>query len=199
MYAVEFFTVDKDKIKVDNGEIKRRLSVSKDFDVSVFDGMLSRVLSEINPKCCYIKVPVSVCGNEVDLGFTKVQSRNLAKNIGQSKEAFVFAVTLGHSADRMLSKLSRLSPAELFICDGICSAVAEGACDQAEKVIKGSLKCSKRFSPGYGDFDISVQKDVLTALNAQKLLGITLTNSNLMVPQKSVTAVMAVSEAKNEE
>ncbi len=188
----EYFAIDKEKITVDNGEIKRRLSLSRDFDVSVFDGMLERVLSEITPKCCYIKTNVSVCGKQVDLGFAKVESSALAKNLSGCKDAFVFAVTLGHSVDRMLSRLSRLSPAEFFVCDGICSALAENVCDEAEKVIKGNLDCKPRFSPGYGDLDISVQRDVLTSLNAEKLLGITLTDSNLMIPQKSITAVVGI-------
>ncbi len=190
----EYFAIDKEKITVDNGEIKRRLSVSKDFDVSVYDGMLEKVLSEITPKCCYIKTDVSVCGKQVDLGFTKAESSALAKNIGSCNEAFVFAVTLGHSVDRMLSRLSRLSPAEFFVCDGICSALAESVCDKAEEIIKGNLDSKPRFSPGYGDLDISVQRDVLAALNAEKLLGITLTDSNLMIPQKSITAVMGIKE-----
>lgn len=194
MYRAEYFSLEKDSIKADASELKRRLSVSGDFDLSVFDGALSKVLEVITPKCCFVKTDVSTGNGIANLGFVKTQSFDLCKNLDGCKEAYVFAVTLGHGVDRMLSKLSLLSPAEFFICDAISSAVAESVCDMAEERIKQGVKCRPRFSPGYGDLNLSLQKDVLSVLNAQKLLGITLTESDLMTPQKSITAIMGIKE-----
>ena len=55
-----------------------------------------------------------------------------------------------------------------------------------------------RFSPGYGDFDISYQKNIFSCLNSEKYIGLTLTDSMLMVPSKSVTAVVGLTEDKQE-
>ena len=193
MYPIEYFTLDAKDIVLDKGELKRRLQVSKDFDVAVFETCIQKVLEASAPKCCYTKVPVSVHDNgRVDLGFVTVESKDLAKNIGDCKEAYVFAVTIGIGVDRLLSRLSLLSPSEFFICDAVGSALAESVCDVAEDMIKKNTPCRPRFSPGYGDLDISVQKDVLSVLNAEKLLGITLTDGFLMMPQKSITAILAV-------
>ena len=49
-----------------------------------------------------------------------------------------------------------------------------------------------RFSPGYGDLPIEVQKDFLPLLDAERRLGITLSESCLMAPSKSVTAIIGV-------
>ena len=98
--------------------------------------------------------------------------------------------------ERFLSKMSRLSSADFFIYDAVASALAESVCDEAERIIKGNLECKPRFSPGYGDFSLSVQKDVLLLVNAEKLIGITLTDTNLMIPQKSITSIIAI---KNQE
>ena len=81
-----------------------------------------------------------------------------------------------------------------FVYDAVGSALAESVCDEAEKMIKKNLKCRPRFSPGYGDFPLSVQRDVLSLVNAERLVGITLTDTNLMLPQKSITAILGIRE-----
>ena len=105
---------------------------------------------------------------------------------------FVFAVTLGMDTERYLNILSKTSLSEHFICDGYYSALCESACDAAETIIREAKDCKPRFSPGYGDLPLSLQKDVLACLCAPSRMGITLTDSFLMVPQKSVTAIMGI-------
>ena len=192
MYTPSYFSIDKEKVGIDEKELKRRLSVSGDFDVSVYEKAVRDVLAESMPKACFVKVPVVADGDEITFSFVSFQSRDLAKNLSGCKEAFVFAVTLGHGVERLLSKMSRLSSADFFIYDAVGSALAESVCDIAEDMIKGNIPCKPRFSPGYGDVPLSVQRYVLSALNAEKLLGVTLTDTNLMIPQKSITAVLGV-------
>ena len=192
MYTATYFSVEKEKIGIDEKELKKRLSVKTDFDVSVYRKAVEDVLGESTPKACFIKVPVTADGDEVRLPFMSVYSMDLAKNLSGCREAFVMAVTLGHGVERLLSKLSRLSSADFFIYDAVGSALAESVCDIAEDIIKDGTPCKARFSPGYGDLPLSVQRDVLTALNAEKLLGITLTDTNLMIPQKSITAFIGI-------
>lgn len=194
MFAAEYFAIDKEKLKVDEKELKRRLSVSKDFDVSVFETAVEKVIAESTPKACFVKVPVLVDEKGVEFPFGRVESKDIAKNLCGCSEAFVFAVTLGHGTERLLSKMSRLSAADFFVYDAVGSALAESVCDEAEKMIKRNLKCRPRFSPGYGDFPLSVQKDVLSLAGAERLLGITLTDTNLMLPQKSITAILGIRE-----
>ena len=49
-----------------------------------------------------------------------------------------------------------------------------------------------RFSPGYGDFDLKYQKDILEYLDANKKIGISLTDSLMMIPTKSITAIIGI-------
>ena len=51
-----------------------------------------------------------------------------------------------------------------------------------------------RFSPGYGDLPLSLQADFLRATDAGRKLGITVNDSFLMTPCKTVTAVIGLSE-----
>ncbi len=188
-----YFTIDKAELQVDKKELKRRLSLPADFDTDELEQMSQEVLLVCTPKCSCICTPVTLLEeNCVDLGFDKVISKNLHKALQGCDKAFVFAVTLGHGVDRLLTKLSVVSKSKHFVCDGYASALAESLCDKAELAIKEDKECKCRFSPGYGDLDISFQKQVLCAVNAQKLLGITLTESLLMTPQKSITAIMGI-------
>lgn len=128
----------------------------------------------------------------LDLGFGPFCSHGLTRNLDGCEEAFLFALTLGSDVDRLLLRLSKLSEAEHFVSDALASAFAEAACDLAESEICRSLPHRPRFSPGYGDLSLSLQGAVLTVLDAEKRLGITLSPSLLMSPSKSVTAIIGI-------
>jgi hypothetical protein len=49
-----------------------------------------------------------------------------------------------------------------------------------------------RFSPGYNDFDIAHQTDLLRMLQAHKRIGLSETKSHMLTPLKSVTAVIGI-------
>lgn len=191
------FSLDKGSVCIDKDELSRRLCVSRQFDTGCFDSCIEKAIQAAFPKCCYIRVPVTHKEKPtVFLGEIVIDSADLYKNLLGCSEAFVFAVTLGYSADRLLSRLSLLSGAEHFICDAALSALAESACDVSEQRIKGELCCKARFSPGYGDLELCVQKDILSYLNAERLLGITISDTLLMSPQKTITAIMGISGGK---
>lgn len=90
-----------------------------------------------------------------------------------------------------MSRAVILQAASAAMIEEYCDQVCEGLKKEYEE--KG-LYLRPRFSPGYGDFSLSCQSAVLDALDAGKHLGIKLTDSFLMMPSKSVTAVIGVSQ-----
>lgn len=54
------------------------------------------------------------------------------------------------------------------------------------------------FSPGYGDWDLSAQRQVLDILDAPRRIGLTLTAGGMLVPEKSITALVGISHEKEE-
>ena len=105
--------------------------------------------------------------------------------------------TLGSNVDKLLRQTQAQDMAKAVILDAMASAAIEQVCDEAEKEISARLENKHftwRFSPGYGDFPIAVQKDFLTALNAQKVIGLCASQSGMLTPTKSVTAVISVHE-----
>ena len=111
-------------------------------------------------------------------------------------KVILLACTLGLSFDAFLSREQAKSMAEAVILDGCGSALVEQGCDEAEREIASrfpTLYLTDRFSPGYGDLPLSLQKDLCAALDAQRRLGIYVNESMLMTPQKSVTALIGLS------
>ena len=79
-----------------------------------------------------------------------------------------------------------------LVCDAIGSALIESFCNKLNKLLITKKEAVSRFSPGYGDFDISYQNIILEHLDANKKVGITLTDSMMMIPSKSVTAIIGL-------
>ncbi len=110
--------------------------------------------------------------------------------------AALLCCTLGLAFDRLLLKTQSRDMARAVIMDVCGSAYVEAGCDEAEKEIAArypDLFLTDRFSPGYGDLPLSVQANVLQALDAQRLLGVYALPSFMMAPAKSVTAVIGLS------
>ncbi len=109
----------------------------------------------------------------------------------------LFACTLGASADRELRRLSATDALGQVIFDAACTDLVEWGADEACREIatwgwERGLVAGDRFSPGYADFPLSVQAHFLDVLQAQKRLGLTVNESSLLVPTKSVTCVVGL-------
>ena len=184
--------IEAAELCLSKSEAAQRLSVPRDFDSEIVERVKKDILSVIDCRMAAVRVPVSVSGSEITLGDMKLESENLSYALGESKEAFIFAVTLGMGVERALLRLSRLSVSEHFIADALASAYAEAAADCAQEMLNGYGKTKKRFSPGYGDLPLEIQPQVLSMLEADKTLGLTVTDSLLMKPQKSITAIVGI-------
>lgn len=135
---------------------------------------------------------ICINGSAVDFDGFSVDSRSLSAYLCGCGQTYIFAVTLGSEVDRLIMKKKARSAADLFIFDAVASAVIEGACDAAEHKIHQGVKTKNRFSPGYADCPLSLQKDILSRLSADKYAGIKLLDSLLMSPMKSVSAFAAI-------
>lgn len=123
--------------------------------------------------------------------------KDIAVRLHGACEVAFFFVTLGHAIDQELRRLSVVDPLGQVVFDAAATEAVERLANKAETQIRADaaqkdLYCSQRFSPGYGDLPLDVQPMFLAVLDATRRLGITLTPSNLMVPTKSVTALVGI-------
>ncbi|MBQ7779144.1 MAG: hypothetical protein IJ404_01495 [Clostridia bacterium] len=179
--------------EVDQNELRARLGCQVE-SVALVPKCLNALNNCVSARFVSRFCDITRTKNGIDLGFGKITSKDLIKNLGQCKRAAVFAVTLGSDVDRLLIKLGKLMPSEQFVTDAIASALSETACDEAEKLIFDGISHAPRFSPGYGDLPLELQKPLLTFLDAEKTVGITLSSSLLMTPTKSITAIAGIIE-----
>jgi len=134
----------------------------------------------------------------LDGGCFRTKSRNLLKNLDGCDRVLVMAATLGAEVDRLLLRYGKLSVSRAVVMQAAASAMIEAWCNEVCAGWKQAYEARRlylrpRFSPGYGDFSLSCQEQILNGLEAGKRLGITLTDGGLMMPTKSVTAVIGVS------
>ena len=106
----------------------------------------------------------------------------------------MFACTLGAEADRMIMRYTRTAPSRAVVLDALMSERVEALCDLLEQEVTEGKSSRPRFSAGYGDLSIELQKDIFTALDCERRIGLTLTSSFLMSPTKSVTAIIGITE-----
>lgn len=192
---VVYSCIPQDQILLDPAETARRLKTERGYTNETILTCESNLRNVLDCKYSAVRVPIAFPGEDcVDFAFTTVHSHSLYRNLSGCREAFLFAVTTGINVDRLLIKLNLTSASEAFITDALASAFAEAVCDFAENELKGNLACRPRFSPGYGDLPLSVQPTLLDAVDAQRLLGITLSKSLLMTPKKSITAIMGIKD-----
>ena len=148
-------------------------------------------------KVCYAITDVSVNDGIVDLGFARVESRSLSKNLESCSKAIVFAATVGVGMDRLIGKYSIISPSRAVLLQALGSERVESLCDEFEGYIKSEnseMLSRPRFSPGYGDLPLEFQKEVFRLLDCPKHIGVSLGEGLLMSPSKSVTAIIGFGE-----
>lgn len=180
---------------VNKSEILRYAGVKE--TSSEVDLLLNECLSEMENKLtykvCYAEFPLKIDGDNIDLTFTKVTSKNLAKNLQNSKKIIVFVATIGVEIDRLILKYSVISPSKALIFQAIGAERVESLCNLFNNEVKQKYKNVKaRFSAGYGDFPLEVQSKIFNALNTAKNVGVFLNDSYMMSPSKSVSAIIGV-------
>ena len=159
---------------------------------------IKEVEAAAEPKHVMRRFPVEIDGEHVAAGGLSLHSRQLARNLKDCKEVIFFAATLGTGVDRLLHKYLKLQVSKAVVIQAVAAAAIEAYCNQCQQSIEAEcaregLFVRPRYSPGYGDLALTVQNDFLQVLQAQKTVGIVLTEGDIMLPEKSVTAIMGLS------
>ena len=128
--------------------------------------------------------------------------KDIFTHLENAKKCAVMAVTRGAKFDGEIIKYEKSGEmTKALILDCVGTALAEETADICNKKIveeaeKSGFYCSYRFSPGYGDLPLETQKQVVPALNLARAIGVTLSDTCLMSPRKSVTAFVGFSREK---
>ena len=163
---------------------------------AVVEDSIVELLRVMRPK--FVSRPVTITRpseNIVLLDTIEVHSKSLYQHLDTCSEGVLLAATLGASVDMLIHRYNVMDMSRAVILQACAAAAIERVCDDHQGEIEEQAKAKglflrPRFSPGYGDFPLTYQKDVLGLLDAQRRIGLTRTESNMLTPSKSVTAVI---------
>ncbi len=170
---------------------------SNDDTDSLIDRGLGLILKKLCYKVCFCEFPIAFGEKKIDLGFAVTDSRDLRKTLDGCERIILFAATVGLELDRQILRNSRRSPSLAVCLQAIGAERIEALCDLfcdelKEKYHAEGKNLRPRFSAGYGDLPLELQKDIFRALDCEKRIGLTLNDSLLMSPTKSVTAIVGI-------
>ncbi|MBP5581390.1 MAG: 5-methyltetrahydrofolate--homocysteine methyltransferase [Ruminococcus sp.] len=188
--------------RISKEEAARYMGVKGEPDEAVME-LLDRaerlVREKVRPKYVYLETDVSFTDDGVVLGAMSepLTGEDIKRHLQGCNRAVMLAATLSQEADKLIRQAAVTNMAESLAIDCICSAAIEQVCDRAEEEIFAEHPApyrTWRFSAGYGDLPITLQRGFILALNAQRRIGLTVTDSSLLIPSKSVTAIIGISD-----
>lgn len=193
--GITVYTKSFDTPPVDKREILRYAGAREGADdiESLMEGCLAEASEVFTFKVCYSVVNVTRDGDRVDLEFASVTSQGLSKVLDGCERAVVFAATVGLGVDRLIARYQTYAPSKALMLQAIGAERIEALCDAFCREIAREYKAVRpRFSAGYGDLPLELQRDIFRVLDCQRRIGLTLNESLLMSPSKSVTAIIGV-------
>jgi len=170
---------------------------------TVPDGALAARVTELRDEALTIVRPAHierrfpiVEGNIVSGSVRLILAGTLARHLAGCHAAYLTCGTLGAGFDAFQRRVSATSGADALIVQAIGAALIEKLMDAVEVEIRRELQLNEtlvsRYSPGYGDFPLAAQRELLSFLDAPRKVGVSLTDTLLMVPSKSVSAIIGV-------
>ncbi|MBE6841848.1 MAG: methionine synthase [Ruminococcus sp.] len=126
-----------------------------------------------------------------------LSGNDIREHLDKCEKLLMICVTLTHETDRLIKITQVTDKTKALILDAVANAAIEQVCDKVCEEIYQKLPDyfqTSRFSPGYGDFPLTIQKNFLNILDAQKRIGVTINNENIMNPMKTVTAIVGLSK-----
>lgn len=167
---------------------------------SLIDRAEAEVIASAHPRHIYKRIDIVADTQKgvVSLSGTNIESHDLAGHLRGCSEGFLFACTLGIGVDSLIKRYSLTELHMLPVVQAVAAAYTEYCADSAQQELEEyasshGMYLRPRYSPGYGDFQLSSQRFIFDALQISKTIGVSLTDSFLMVPFKSITAVIGLS------
>lgn len=174
------------------GEIKESiLKITEECEKSI--------LGAIKPRVVYKIFDIAFTENGVEIIGTPLifKGSDIREHLSECSRCVLMCVTLSAEVDKLIRSYEAEGMEKALIADALASSAVEQVCNKAESLIHsavGDYSFTWRFSPGYGDFPLDIQKEFISVTEADRKIGLTVTESLILIPRKSVTAVMGISE-----
>jgi len=199
------------RIDIDSQQVLHNIGYGTDYEPSA---RIESLVNEYVENTCHLIEPSysyvirgisSVKGSRVVIeGSFTFKSGVVAQLVEQCEKVALFIATIGSRLEEMVCHLAEDGLVlQAAVLDAIGSGVTETVADFVQGKIgevarAQELYISRRFSPGYCDWDISQQKMVFRAMNGD-YAGVHLTKGYLMLPQKSISGIIGIGSREVED
>ena len=196
----------REQVEPDYDEVFRYAGFAKQALADVTDTQMKElaesavqeISAAMNCRSVYAKFPLELQeGDRITFAGKLLSSHHLTLNLHDCHSVYLFAATLGPAVDKCIQKESRINPAKAVMMQAAGAMFIEKYVDLLVEFLReqeagegNSLR--PRYSPGFGDVPLAVQKTFFELLECQKNLALTLNDSLIMSPEKSVTAFVGV-------
>ncbi|KGM96810.1 methionine synthase [Clostridium botulinum] len=153
------------------------------------------------PKFIYEVYSINKNRNFIEVQGTTLNllGKDISILLKDSRKCILMAVTLGNTIERRIKFYERIDLTKALILDACATAAVEEICDfieskLREEYIKEGKTLTYRYSPGYGDLPLYTQKDFISSLNCERRIGLKISEHMLLLPRKSVTAILGIKD-----
>lgn len=153
----------------------------------------AEVIAAAEPKYLYKKIPLK--DSSLLIG------HSVKTHLKNCDNAFLICVTIGAKIDKLIRSAEVTDMAKAVVLDALSSCAVEQICEKLDAYLSDECPdkhLTYRFSPGYGDYPIELQKKYLDILDAPKKIGLCTNENSLLTPSKSVTAIIGISDTEIE-
>jgi len=189
------------KFYINKSEVLRYLKYSGEEVDKITNDLINECIEEIkadkNANFVFNIFDISKSHNKIYVEDSTLifRGKDIYNHLKSSEKCAIMASTLGSGIDKKIRYYSKVDLTKSIVMDACATAAIESLCDETEKIIKKiaaqeGFNITFRYSPGYGDFSIDIQPEIIKVLNAHRQIGLTVTNNYMLVPRKSVTAVI---------
>ena len=164
---------------------------------ALLEARIRAVEEAADPRWTALEVPLTLRPGGVELGDWSIHSEKLRAHLEGCTAALLFGATLGVGVDRLIARAAAGRVTQAALDQAAAAALIEAVCDDACDQLAGRYPgkyLRPRFSPGYGDFPLTAQTELLGRLDGPRRIGLTATSAHLLAPVKSVTAVIGLAD-----
>lgn len=198
-------------IKIDKNEVLRHLEYNGQYIDEKLDYIIDECIKitkeKINPR--YTLGVYSILKYKIDDSYKikfkdsniSIKSKDLYKLLDGCNQCIVLSTTLGIDIEKQIKINSYSNLTKSIIIDACATTAIEEFCDILQSNIEDKLRkegkyITNRYSSGYGDLSIHVNEDIINLLNTSNKIGLTITKDKIMIPRKSVIAIIGILENK---
>ncbi len=208
MYKLFHYKPSFDELDISLDNIIRTMGYSNGNMPDGFQQILEELVDEskknVFPECGFLILPQNSC--KASSGFVVLDGKEfrtdkiVAGSLKKISGAALFVATIGSEFDVWSKETFKNGdPLGGYIIDLLGSEIVESLADWVENKIKNhfaeqKLKCSNRYSPGYCGWSVTEQHKLFEFFT-EEFCGISLTESSLMKPHKSVSGIIGISTA----